>query len=56
MNKWHEHLLWLIEDRKEMVEWLKKQLKDNPSDTATIPQPWASMTAREIKESIGIYK
>lgn len=55
MNKWHEDLIVLIEDTKEFIEWIKEQLKENPSDTATVPQPWASMTAQEIKENMGVY-
>ena len=56
MNKWHERLLRLIEQQEKRIKFLKEQLKDIPSQTATIPQPWASMTADEIKESMGVYK
>lgn len=56
MNKWHEMLLEKIEEQKEFIEWIKEELKRRPSDTATVPEPWASMTAKEIKESMGVYK
>lgn len=56
MNKWHEFMLGAIQDRRNFIEWIKQQLEENPSKTATIPQPWASMTAKEIKESMGVYK
>lgn len=56
MNEWHEILLEKIEEQKGFIEWIKNMLKNNPSDTATVPEPWASMTAKEIKESIGVYK
>lgn len=56
MNKWHEMLLKKIEEQKEFIELIKGELKKRPSDTATVPEPWASMTAKEIKESKGAYK
>lgn len=47
--------MWLIERRKQDIEDLKDMLKGTCSDTATVPEPWASMTVKEIKESIGEY-
>lgn len=55
MNKWHEMLLEKIEEQKEFIEWIKGELKKRPSDTAKVPEPLASMTAKEIKESMGVY-
>lgn len=46
-----------IEACKKLIEETKKEIKSLPrSETATIPQPWASMSAQEIKESMGVYK
>lgn len=56
MNKWHKMLLEKIEEQKKFIEWIKEEINKRPSDTATVPEPWASMTAKEIKESIGVYK
>lgn len=55
MNNYAKHILWLIERRKQDIEDLKDMLKGTYSDTATVPEPWTSMTAKEIKESIGNY-
>lgn len=46
-----------IEACKKMIEEAKEEIKSLPrSETATIPQPWGSMTAQEIKEGMGVYK
>lgn len=55
MNNYASHILWLIEQRKQNIEDLKDMLKGTYSETATIPEPWASMSVKEIKESIGEY-
>lgn len=55
MNNYAKHILWLIERRKQDIEDLKDMLKGTYSATATVPEPWASMTAKEIKESMGNY-
>ena len=55
MNNYAKHILWLIERRKQDIKELKDMLKGTYSETATIPEPWASMSMKDIKESIGEY-
>ncbi|ARQ94859.1 hypothetical protein KMD50_gp48 [Lactococcus phage PLgW-1] len=55
MDNYANHIFWLIERRKQYIEYLKEMLRGTYSDTATVSEPWASMTTKEIKESMGNY-
>lgn len=56
MNHLAKHILWLISRREQDILDFKEMLKELKSETATVPEPWASMTSEEIMESIGVYK
>lgn len=56
MNNLTKDILRLISRREQDILDYKEMLKGLKSETATIPEPWASMTSEEIMESIGVYK